>query len=91
MKTEVILREEVRDYLRLLAPETRRRAKSALAALPSGDVKPLREELDGLYRLRVGNHRFIFRHRAGFIRVFYAAPRALVYEYLAAHLHEYLG
>jgi hypothetical protein len=44
-----------------------------------------------LYRLRVGNHRFIFRHRAGFIRVFYAAPRALVYEYLAAHLHEYLG
>ncbi|MDB6113963.1 MAG: mRNA-degrading endonuclease RelE, toxin component of the RelBE toxin-antitoxin system [Lacunisphaera sp.] len=91
MKTEVIIREEVRDYLRTLAPETRRRATAALRALPAGDTKALREELDGFHRLRVGDHRFIYRHHAGRIRVFYAAPRSIVYEYLAAHLREYLG
>ncbi len=91
MKPEVFIKEEVRNYLRILAPETRRRAKAALATLPAGDTKPLREELAGLHRLRVGSHRFIYRHHAGHIRVFYAAPRALVYEYLAAHLHESLG
>jgi mRNA-degrading endonuclease RelE of RelBE toxin-antitoxin system len=91
LKTEVILKEEVRDYLRTLAPETRRRAKAALGVLPAGDTKPLREELAGLHRLRVGDHRFIYRHHAGRIRVFYAAPRSIVYEYLAAHLRDYLG
>ncbi|MBN8645730.1 MAG: hypothetical protein J0L61_10900 [Planctomycetes bacterium] len=79
MKTEVVIREEVRDYLRTLAPETRRRARAALAALPLGDTKPLREELAGL------------RHHAGRIRVFYAAPRSIVYEFLSAHLREFLG
>ncbi len=91
MKTEIIIREEVREYLRALAPETRRRAKAALSALPAGDTKPLREELDGLYRLRVGDHRFISRRHLGRIRVFYAARRSIVYEYLAAHLGNYLG
>jgi mRNA-degrading endonuclease RelE of RelBE toxin-antitoxin system len=91
LKTEVVIREEVRDYLRTLAPETRRRARAALAALPLGDTKPLREELAGLHRLRVGSHRFIYRHHAGRIRVFYAAPRSIVYEFLSAHLREFLG
>jgi len=90
LKTEISIKEEVRDYLRALSPETRRRAKAALGALPTGDTKPLREELAGLHRLRVGNHRFIYRHHAGRIRVFYAAPRALIYEYLAGHLHDLL-
>ena len=91
MKIEIIIREEVRDYLRTLAPETRRRAKAALGALPSGDTKSLREELAGFHRLRVGDHRFIYRQHAGRIRVFYAAPRSIVYEYLGAHLRDYLG
>jgi len=91
LKSEVVIKEEVRDYLRILPPETRRRAKAALGALPGGDTKPLRDELAGFHRLRVGDHRFIYRHHAGRIRVFYAAPRAIVYEYLAAHLREYLG
>jgi mRNA-degrading endonuclease RelE of RelBE toxin-antitoxin system len=51
----------------------------------------LAEDLDGLCRLRVGRHRFIWRYHSGGIRVFYAAPRKTVYEYLAAHLREVLS
>ena len=91
MKTEILIKDELRAYLRTLAPEPRRLAKAALAHLPAGDTKPLGDELEGLHRLRVGHHRFIYRHHDRQIRVFFAAPRAIVYEYLAAHLHEYLG
>lgn len=83
--------DQVRDYQRTLAPEARRAMKAAILALPAGDTKPLSDELEGLYRLRIGHHRVIYRHRGGQIECFFAAPRALVYEYLAANLHEFLG
>lgn len=83
--------EQVRDYQRNLAPEIRRTMKAAILALPAGDTKPLADELAGLHRLRVGSHRVIYRQRAGQIECFLAAPRSIVYEYLAAHLRDYLG
>lgn len=89
MKIEV--HQRVRDYHRTLHPDTRRTVKTALLALPKGDTKSLGDQLAGLHRLRVGSHRFIWRIADGSIRVFYAAPRATVYEYLAAHLKELLG
>ncbi len=85
------MHDRVREYQRALPPETRRAAKAAILALPRGDVRPLTDRLDGLYRLRVGRHRFIWRYHRRGIRVFYAAPRSTVYEYLAAHLHEVLS
>ncbi len=91
MRIEIIIDATVRDYLRCLAPEPRRRAKAALAALPKGDTKPLMEDFAGFYRLRVGHHRFIYRYHAGRLEVIFAAPRSIVYEYLATHLREYLG
>jgi len=39
----------------------------------------------------VGEHRIVYRHHLGRIEVFYAAPRSVVYEFLAAHLQELLG
>ncbi len=81
----------MRDYQRHLAPEIRRAMKAAIVALPAGDTKPLSDELAGFHRLRVGNHRVVYRQRAGQIECFFAAPRSIVYEYLGAHLHEYLG
>ena len=81
----------MRAYQRALPPETRRAAKAAILGLPRGDVRALTDDLDGLVRLRVGRHRFIWRYHGGVIRVFYAAPRRTVYEYLAAHLREVLG
>ncbi len=90
MPTKVTVAEQVRAYQRTLPPEARRAMKAAVLALPAGDTKPLNDELEGLHRLRVGNHRVIYRHRGGRIECFLAAPRAIVYEYLAAHLRDYL-
>ena len=82
----------MREYHRKLAPEPRRRVKAAIAGLAGGhgDIKALQGSLEGLSRLRVGEHRIVFRHNEGRIEVFYAAPRSVVYEFLAAHLHELL-
>ena len=91
MPVKIQVHERVRAYQRTLPPGTRRAAKAAMFALPRGDVKPLAENLAGLYRLRVGQHRFIWRYHEGAIRVFYAASRKIVYEYLAAHLRDVLG
>jgi mRNA-degrading endonuclease RelE of RelBE toxin-antitoxin system len=67
--------------------------KAAILGLADGrgDIKALQGNLEGLSRLRVGEHRIVFGSRAGRIEVFYAAPRSIVYEFLAAHLHELLG
>ena len=76
----------------MLAPEPRRRVKVAILGLAAGlgDIRPLQGNLDGLWRLRVGEHRIVYRHQGGRIEVFYAAPRSIVYEFLAAHLREVL-
>ena len=93
MPTKVIVAEQVRRYQGTLSPEPRRRLKVAILGLAEarGDTKPLQGNLEGLWRLRVGEHRVVYRHNAGRIEVFYAAPRSVVYEFLAAHLHEILG
>jgi mRNA-degrading endonuclease RelE of RelBE toxin-antitoxin system len=67
--------------------------KAAILGLADGrgEIKPLQGNLEGLSRLRVGEHRVVYRHHAGRIEVFYVAPRSVVYEFLAAHLHELLG
>ena len=83
---------QVRDYQRGLAPEPRRRLKQAIAGLAfgQGDLKALSEDLNGFHRLRVGEHRVVYRRRTGRIECFYAAPRKIVYEYLAANLRKAL-
>ena len=78
--------ESVWNYLRALAPEPRRRCQPALLALPDGDTKPLEGSYAGFHRLRVGSLRFVYRHHAGRIEVFYVEQRRLVYDLLAAHL-----
>lgn len=82
--------DQVRAYQRTLAPETRRRVKAAIVDLAGGqgDIKALHGALTGLWRLRVGEHRIIYRWDDNTIQVFYAAPRSVVYEFLAAHWRE---
>ena len=82
----------MRAFQRDLAPEPRRRVKAAVIGLVdgSGDIKTLHGNLEGLSRLRVGEHRMVFRHHEGRIEVFFAAPRSVVYEFLAAHLRDLL-
>ena len=77
----------------MLAPEPRRRLKQAIIGLGEGlgDIRALSDKLAGFHRLRMWEHRVIYRHQRGRIECFYAAPRKTVYEYLAAHLRDVLG
>jgi mRNA-degrading endonuclease RelE of RelBE toxin-antitoxin system len=93
LPTEVTVSEQVRGYQRSLAPEPRRRLKQGIIRLGDGrgDIKALSENLAGFHRLRVGEHRVIYRYHRGRIECFYAAPRSIVYEYLAAHVRDVLS
>ena len=90
MPTKVIVADRVLEYQRAQAPLPRRRIKAGIVALAegAGDIKALHGNLEGLCRLRIGEHRLVYRHRGGRIEIFYAAPRKIVYEYLASHIRE---
>ncbi len=66
-----------------LAPGPRRRFKQALRELEHGekDCLPLRENLAGYHRLRIGGHRVIFRYLpGGIVECVFAEERSLVYQ-----------
>lgn len=85
-KPQVVVAESVWDYVRAMAPGPRRACKAALLNLPDGNTKALEDEYEGFHRLRVGAHRFIYRHHEGRIEVFFAERRKLVYDVLASHI-----
>ncbi len=75
--------DQVADWLRSLPPEPKRRVRAALKGLEhwQGDIKALRGELEGFYRLRVGGYRIVYRLTTGeVIRLDYADTRDVVYE-----------
>jgi mRNA-degrading endonuclease RelE of RelBE toxin-antitoxin system len=75
--------EEVAEWLSRLAPEPKRRVRVALKNLETwrGDIAPLHGELEGLYRLRIGGYRVVFRVMPRqMIRLEYADTRDVVYE-----------
>jgi mRNA-degrading endonuclease RelE of RelBE toxin-antitoxin system len=88
MKTRVIVTARVRDFLRSLAPEPRRKLWRAIKELADdkGDVKLLEEKLSGFWRLRVGKVRVIYEIKVGGgtreIICFYANYRSVVYVIL---------
>jgi mRNA-degrading endonuclease RelE of RelBE toxin-antitoxin system len=90
LPTKVLVADQVREYQRRLAPEPRHKLKAAILALPVGDTRALTDELDGLHRLRVGQHRVIYRDGGQSIECIFAEERKIVYEYLAAHVSELL-
>jgi mRNA interferase RelE/StbE len=59
----ILASDQVAGWLRNLPPEAKRRVRAALKALKrwQGDIKPLRGELEGFYRLRVGRYRIVCR------------------------------
>jgi mRNA-degrading endonuclease RelE of RelBE toxin-antitoxin system len=78
--------EPVRIWLRALPPEGKTRVRRALKALARGgtrslDIKPLRRELEGFHRLRVGDHRVLYHFGSGdLLRLDYADIRDVVYD-----------
>ena len=75
--------DQVAGWLSGLPPEPKRRVRAALRDLGNwrGDIKALRSELEGFYRLRVGGYRIVYRMTRGeVIRLDYADTRDVVYE-----------
>jgi mRNA-degrading endonuclease RelE of RelBE toxin-antitoxin system len=82
----VELASQVVDFVRSLAPAPRKKLRSALHDLEhdKGDIKPLTNELQGFYRLRVGAYRVIFRkvviNGTPVIRCDFAENRSVIYQ-----------
>jgi mRNA-degrading endonuclease RelE of RelBE toxin-antitoxin system len=75
--------DQVVVWLRNLPPESKRRVRAALKRLErwQGDIKPLRGELAGFYRLRVGGYRIVCRMiSTSLVQLEYADTRDIVYE-----------
>jgi mRNA-degrading endonuclease RelE of RelBE toxin-antitoxin system len=90
----VRIQGEVLDYLRKLSPIPRHRLKVAVKQLleEKGDIKPLTEELEGFYRLRVGSHRVIFEYEmiegVKTITCVFAGSRRWIYEVFQSRFME---
>jgi mRNA-degrading endonuclease RelE of RelBE toxin-antitoxin system len=78
--------EQVQLWLQGLPPEPRVRVRRVLKTLARNrskdlDLKPLRRELEGFYRLRVGDYRLVYHLEPGKrIRLDYADIRDTVYD-----------
>ena len=84
------LSDEVRDYLRALAPEPRRKLSAALDAVEAGkqDLEPLEGRLAAYYKLRERRHRVVCAVRGNTVLALYADERATVYEVASVALLE---
>jgi mRNA-degrading endonuclease RelE of RelBE toxin-antitoxin system len=90
----VKVRQQVWDRYQRLGPDQRHAVKRALLQLEQerGDIRALRERLEGHYRLRIGVYRVIFRYLPGrVIECVYVNDRALVYDIFESELHRIIG
>jgi mRNA interferase RelE/StbE len=80
---KILASEQVATWLQGLPPDPKRRVRAALRELEAwdGDIKPLRGELEGFYRLRVGGYRIVYHLAENqVLRLDYADTRDAVYE-----------
>jgi mRNA-degrading endonuclease RelE of RelBE toxin-antitoxin system len=93
VKNQVLIREQVRIFIGALAPESRKKIRMALRELEAGrgNCLPLRENLSGYHRLRIGGYRAVFRYRPNrIIECVFAEERSLVYHLFAREMVEHL-
>lgn len=89
MKSRLVVRQQVHDFIVALAPEPRRRLWAGIKGLPleKGDVLQLDGKLAPYFRLRVGNIRIVFEETsvAGerVLVCFFADYRATTYKTLS--------
>ena len=81
----VVLPPEQLEVGRRLAPATKRKVRAALDELVRDpDLgEPLRRELTGLRRLRVGELRVVYRATATAVEIVAVGPRRTIYADLA--------
>jgi len=94
MSYRVQVREQVWKFYGQLGLQDRRSVKRAILELANerGDIRALRDRLDGYYRLRVGSYRVVFRYLPGrVIECVYVNDRALVYDVFESELHRIIA
>jgi mRNA interferase RelE/StbE len=79
---------EVRDVIRRLHPELKRKLRAALADILDDPTcgKALKEELQGYWSLRVGRSRIIYRLAAAGVEIVAMGPRETIYEEAARQI-----
>ena len=94
MSYRVQIREPVLNYYQRLGQQDRRAVKCGILGLAQekGDIRSLRDRLEGYYRLRVGSYRVIYRYLPGrVIECVYMNDRALVYDVFESELHRIIS
>ena len=79
----ILASDQVAKWLRNSPPEPKQRVRAAFRRLErwQGDIKPLRGQLEGFYRLRVGGYRIVCRMISkSLVQLEYADTRDVVYE-----------
>lgn len=73
---------EVRDLIRQLHPELKRKIRAALAEILDNPAcgKPLGRELEKYWSLRVGRHRIIYRPDGKGVEIVAVGPRKTICE-----------
>lgn len=62
---KVNVAHQVGEYIRRLAPDSRKRLRRAISLLEEerGDIKALEDDLHGYYRVKVRSYRIIYAYR----------------------------
>jgi mRNA interferase RelE/StbE len=73
---------EVRNVIRRLHPELKRKLRAALADILDDPTcgKALKEDLEGCWSLRIGRSRVIYRLGGGGVEIVAVGPRESIYE-----------
>ena len=88
---KVNVAHQVSEYIKRLAPDSRKRLRRAIRLLEEekGDIKALEDDLHGYYRVKVSSYRIIFAYRGTKrsgppeIDVLFCEHRNTVYETLS--------
>jgi mRNA-degrading endonuclease RelE of RelBE toxin-antitoxin system len=81
---DVRVEKRAAKYLSSLDATNRERIKAALKNLakdpPEGDIKPIKGEKKGAYRVRVGGYRILYRERTDCLAVYSISSRGQAYK-----------
>lgn len=93
MKRPLILSDALRDFIRHLPPNLKRKVKDGLREIAGNPAsgKALRDELAGLRSYRIGNCRIIYQADERAITLITVGPRKTVYQKAALELKHLAG
>jgi len=92
VKYSLIVSDDVRDFVRHLPPELKKKIKQALTDIVQSpdSGKPLAEELKGLRSYRVGRMRIVYRLESHAVHLITIGPRKTVYHKAALEIKHQL-